>query len=304
MSQLIKRVYDKALLTLAVGGLGLSVGWAWRQQGHIRYLHGEATAPVLSGSAYSAMEWRLPDTAAVAWPKAPAQSQGSEWLYEIFTPPVIYYNTVARSFAVTPPSTLTEPRVAVFGLELLAVKLEPYRLQLMGYFGAPGDYLAAFVSPQSPETLLARPGRRLDQLGLTLKSFAVRKVTVESSEPGPVYDIAAFAVLQDEQTGAEVVLDSRSRKLTDIPLAVFRLPGAAGKSRELHEGDTFTDEGATYRIERISLDPPEVVVARITPGLPVPELRVLRLATQISGTNTKPNPFAQQSPHGVITADQ
>jgi hypothetical protein len=304
MSQLIRSLYDKALLALMVGAVALSLVWSWRQQAGIRQMNGEAIAPDLSGPAYAAPQWHLPEPTITAWPKAPAQSQGSGWLYEIFTPPVIYYNTAARSFAVTPPQYPTEPGGVVFGLELLAVKLEPYRLQLLGYFGAPGDYLAAFVSPQSPETLLARAGRRFDQLGLTLKSFDVRKVTVESSEPGTVYDVAALAVLQDEQTGAEVVLDSRTRKLTDTPLAVFRLPGAPGKSRELHEGDTFDDEGATYRIERIQLDPPEVVVARTAPGLPVPEMRVLRPPAQLAGKTTKPKPLAPQPARGVATTGQ
>lgn len=304
MSQLIQSAYDKILLTLAVSAVGLSVVWVWRQQDGIRYLQGEATAPALSGPAYAVTGWGLPGATVAVWPKAPSQSQGSGWLYEVFTPPVIYYNSLARSFAVSPPSTLTEPGVVVFGLELLAVKLEPYRLQLMGYFGAPGDYLAAFVSPQSPETLLARAGHRFDRLGLTLKSFDVRKVTVESREPGPVYDVAALAVLQDEQSGNEIVLDSRSRKLTDTPLAVFSVPGTAGKSRELHEGDTFADDGATYRIERIQLDPPEVVVARTTPGLPVPEMRVLRPAAPLAGKTTTTNPLAQQPAQGVATTSQ
>jgi len=304
MSQLIKNLYDKALLALMLGAVTVSLIWVWQQKAAVRQLRSEAIAPALAGPAYVASPSNLPAPAPTVWPKAPAQSQGSGWLYEVFTPPVIYYNTAARSFAVTPPQYPTEQGGVVFGLELLAVKLEPYRLQLLGYFGAPGDYLAAFVSPQSPETLLARAGRRFDQLGLTLKSFDVRKVTVESGEPGPVYDVAALAVLQDEQTGAEVVLDSRTRKLTDILLAVFRLPGAPGKSRELHEGDTFADEGATYRIERIQLDPPEVVVARTATGLPVPEMRVLRPSTQLIGKAAKPKSLAPQPAQGVATASQ
>lgn len=304
MSQLIQRAYAKVLLALAVAAAGLSAGWLWRQQVTIRSLQHEATTPVLTGPAYASTVWRLPGSEVAVWPKAPAQSQGSGWLYEVFTPPVIYYNVAARSFAVTLPGILTEPGSVVFGLELLAVKLEPYRLQLLGYFGAPGDYLAAFVSSHSAETLLAREGRRFDQLGLTLKSFDVRKVTVESAEAGPVYDVAALAVLQDEQSGAEVVLDSRTRKLTDTLLAVFKLPGKTGKSQEVHEGDTFADDGATYRIERIQLDPPEVVVARTTPGLPVPEMQVLRPPARLAGKTAKPNPPAPQPAQGVAVTGQ
>jgi len=299
MRQLIKAAYDKLLLALAVGAVVLSGGWLWRQQAEVRGLQGEMIGPILSDPTYTASEWRVSARPVAPWPKASAQSQGGGWLYEVFTPPVIYYNTVARSFSVTPPYIQSEPGGRGFGLELLAVQLEPYRLQLLGYFGAPGDYLAAFVSSRSPETLLAREGRRFDQLGLTLKSFDVRKVTIEGSETGPVYDVAALAVLQDEQTGTEVVLDSRVRKLTDTPLAVFKLPRATGQSSELHEGDTFADDNATYRIERIQLNPPEVVVARTVPGLPVPERQVLRPVAQVAGKSLKPDPFVAQPAQGV-----
>ncbi len=300
MSHPIRHVYDPLLFAVALAAAGLSAGWVWRQQAGLRALQNEPVTPVLTGSAYVATGWPALEATAVVWPKAPAQSQGSGWLYEMFTPPVIYYNPDARSFAVTPPDALAAPEGTGFGLELLAVKLEPYRLQLLGYFGAPGDYLAAFVSPHSPETLLARTGRRFDLLGLTLKSFAVRTVAAESGAAGPVCDVAALAVLQDEQTGAEVVLDSRVRKLTDTPLAVFQLPGVPGPARELHEGDTFAGEGATYRIERIQLDPPEVVVARSAPGLPVPEMRVLRPAAQMAG-NAKPKALAPPPAGSVAT---
>ncbi len=304
MIQLIKSIYDKLVLALAVAAVGLSVGWCWRQRASTRHLLSEPATPVLIGPTYTVTGWRLAEATLSAWPKAPSQSQGSGWLYEVFTPPVIYYNTVARSFAVSPPHFRAEPGGVVFGLELLAVKLEPYRLQLVGYVGAPGDYLAAFVSTSFSETLLAREGRHFAQLGLTLKSFDVRKVTVENSEPGPVYDVAALAVLQDEKTGVEVVLDNRVRKLTDTPLAVFKLRGAADKSRELHEEDTFADDGATYRIERIQIDPPEVVVARTTPDLPVPEMRVLRPSAQFASKTTKLKSLVQQPAKSVAANNQ
>ncbi len=304
MSQRIKGAYAKVVFALAVGWVGCSVALVWREQAAHHALQSEVPSRALSGPDYAPVQWGLPVTPVTSWPKVPAQSQGSVWLYEVFTPPVIYYNPAARSFAVTPPQLLAAaPGGVMLGLELLAVKLEPYRLQLLGYFGEPGDYLAAFGGAQSPETLLARPGRRFDQLGLTLKSFDVRKITIECGEAGPVYDVAALAVLRDEQTGAEVVLDSRTCKLTDMPLAVFKLPGVGGKQRELHEGDTFVDEGATYRIERIQLDPPEVVVARTTPGLPVPEMQVLRPAVQLAAMS-KPKSLVQSLAHGVATTRQ
>lgn len=277
MSELIKTNYDKLLVGLGAGLLAVSGGWMWRHQVDLTRLRHQPVTAELAGAAYPASGWLLPEAMTAAWAKPAAQSQGSGWLYEVFTPPVIYYNTLAKSFTVTPPMNLAEGGVP-FGLELLDVKFEPYRLQLVGYFGEPGDFLAAFVSPNQPETWLARTGRRFDQLGLILKSFDVKKVVVAHTDAWPVYDVAALAVLFDEKSGTEVVLDSRARKLTATPFAVLRLGADGSAPRTLHEGDTFSDDTGSYRIERIQVDPPEVVVARQTPGLPLPETRILRPA--------------------------
>lgn len=287
MSQLIKTNYDKLLVALAAAVLAVSAGWMWSHQVEIARLQHQSVAVELTGAAYALSGLASPETKAAVWAKPAAQSSGSGWLYEVFTPPVIYYNTLARSFTVTPPMNLADGGTP-FGLELVDVRLEPYRLQLAGYFGEPGDYLAAFVSPGQPETLLARSGRHFVQLGLTLKSFDVKKVEVANTDALPVYDVAALAVLLDDKTGEEVVLDSRQRKLTDTPLAVLRLSAPGAVPRTLHEGDTFADDNATYRVERIQLDPPEVVVAKQTPGLPLPETRILRPAGKEGGLAAKP----------------
>lgn len=275
MNRLLKADSHKWLLGLATAIAAASFLWLWRQQGVLRILRAQPVAVHLTGSPYESANLKLPESRGAVWPKASPQSSGQDWLYEVFTPPVIYYNRLARAFSVTPPLYAGEDR-GPFGLELLEVKQEQFRLQLVGYFGAPGDYLAAFTSPSQPETLLARAGRRFDNLGLTLKSFDVGKIIVDHNEPGPVYDVAALAVLADDQTGAEVVLDSRARKYTGVPVAVLKGPAGGGPPRELHEGDTFTDDNTSYRIERVQLDPPEVVVARTTSGLPQPETKVLR----------------------------
>ena len=304
MSALLKSGYDKLLFALGAALLALSGAWLWLHRAELTRLRAEPVATELAAAAYAVSSLPLTETNIMPWPKPMAQTHGGGWLYEIFTPPVIYYNTVAKSFTVTPPLNLADGGVP-FGLELVDVKFEPYRLQLVGYFGGPGDYLAAFVSPDRPETLLARSGRRFEQLGLTLRSFDVKKVEVAHNDPWPVYDVAALAVLLDEKSGAEVVLDSRTRRLTDTPLAVLRLATAGSAPRTLHEGDTFSDDTGTYRVERIQVDPPEVVVARRTPGLPVPETRILRPAGKdgalVAGKPAPPGKFPAPPKTGLAT---
>lgn len=274
MSPFLKNYYHRILLGLAVVGLALSCLWLGQQRAALRRLRSMPVVVPLSGSRYEVAMLLPPEPTDIVWPEPAAQSSGRDWVYEVFTPPAIYYNSRARRLTVAAPILLREGE-APFGVELLAVQPEPYRLQLVGYIGAPGDSRAVLVSPNQPATHLVRAGERVADLGLTLKSFAVQKVLVNHGTAGPVYEIAALAVVRDERTGAEVRLDSRARKYTDTPLAVLQSSTGTGQARELHAGDIFADGSSSYRVERVSLDPPEVSVVRMTPGWPRPESQVL-----------------------------
>lgn len=206
-------------------------------------------------------------TAAALWPLADYRRPAAAVIPREAAPRLVESSVAAPAPA---PAETERP----FDLELLDVKTAPFRLQLAGYFGGPNDYLVAFVSADQPETLLARCGHRIGQLGLTLRSFEVRKVAVAHDDAWPVYEAAGFAVLQDEKTGAEVVLDSR-QNLTGPPQAVLRW----SSDRELcalQEGELIAHGGTSYRIQRIQADPPEVAVVRQAEGAPLPESRVLR----------------------------
>lgn len=294
MIPVFQKHYEKILLGVGAAALLAGAGWAWRQQQALAASRPAVTNPTLRGGAYAATTTPSANDAGTTWRKAPAQSSGAGWVYDLFTPPVIYYNATAHSFAVTPPDSAGREVEVSFGLQLVAVRLEPYRLQLTGYFGSPDDYVAAFAMPGSSEVVLARAGQRFEQLGLTLKSFEVKKVRLDHDDPWPVYDVAGLATLLDERTGTEVVLDSRTRKLTNTLMAVMKLPGR-GKTRELHEGDAWSDGDVTYRVERIQLDPAEVVVARIVPGLPLPEFRTMHPLAANAGRAARPNGGPNQS---------
>lgn len=283
--------HEKLVFALAVLALGLSLLWAQREQAVVQQVHAEPMEPRLVGSTYVQDRVSAPADPKVVWMKPVPSSADDGWLYDLFTPPDVIFDAVAGSFVAARSAGPVSPVEGTsLSLQLLAVKQEAYRLQLAGYFGHADDYLGAFVSSQTAETLLARTGHRFDALGLTLKNFDVRTVLLEENEAGPVYEAAALAVMHDEQTGTEVVLDSRKRLFTDNLLAVFRLPGEAHTSRELREGDSFAIADTVYRIERIQLEPAEVVLSRTAPELPAPELQVLRPLAQ---TVTEPRPTAR-----------
>lgn len=211
--------------------------------------------------------------------KPASQSTGAGWLYELFTPPMVFYNSESASFTVMPPLDSITANTP-FDLELLGVRQEPYRLQLVGYFGERGAYTAIFTALNQPGILRARGGERLEKIGVTLKSFSVNHVRsgAPAKESPAIDEIAAFAELIDHDTGKLVLFDSRTPTFNDTAIAVMRSPAHADVSREVRAGGMFFDGRYTYRIESVQFAPPEVVVSRHEADAPVSETMTLRPA--------------------------
>jgi hypothetical protein len=248
--------------------------WGFREsRAAMRRLSGEPVAVELRGAVHRGEPVPVARSVVANWPKPAPQSGGRGWVYEVFTPPAIYYNALARSFTLSPPGGEAGGALA-FGFELLGVELEPYRLQLAGYYGDSGDLVGAFTSRQVAAPLFGRNGRHFPELRLTLRSIEIQRI--ETGRPGPVpaFEVAAVATLFDEEAGQEVTLDSRAHRLTDVPLARLKL-ASERRPREVREGEEFSDSVATYRVERVQLDPPEVVISRTVAGLPQPETKIL-----------------------------
>jgi hypothetical protein len=212
MSWFFKNNYEKLLVVLAAGVLALSLGWAWRQPRNLPALR-KAVHPV--GFSIKPIQvpglWPARVFERVKWLKAPEQSAGTGWLYELFTPPDIFYDSPRRVFAVALPSQSGAPGAANPAGPSPVAKPGLFPLQLTGYSGTPNNYIVVLVALASGETVLARIGRQFPELGLTLTGFEVEKIPVEHAEPWPVYEVAGFATLRDGRTGAEIVLNTITR---------------------------------------------------------------------------------------------
>ncbi len=201
--------------------------------------------------------------------RLPAVAMGTDDHYALFDSPL------SRAQLTTVlPQVASGENLATQRVELLAVKQEPYRLQLVGYYGVADDYTATFVSPGSPVTLFAREGHRFESLGLVLKKFSVKKLATESSG----FELTACALLWDERAQAQITLVSGVPLLTETSVALLRLGPSAGQLRELRTGDTFQEGAALCRIEHIQMNPAEVVIVRVLPGQALPEKQILKPA--------------------------
>lgn len=258
------------LLVLAsAGGFGTLV---WR---HVGFPAGEVPTVELSSAAYTPRGAEAPAVKTETWAAPVAQSRGREWIYDTFTPPEIFYNVRSKQFTVKPPSGLVEEELLEdFGIELVMVRPEPFRLQMIGYVGGEGSWRGMFQNVLTGEVFLASAGRRIPSLGLAIKSLEVRPQPVRSGESMVTNQRVATAVIRDEKAGSDVVLTHRERQFTGLISAFVAAPGESA-TREVKNGDVFKIGEATYRVEAVKFSPPTLEITKEAPSLTQPDRRVL-----------------------------
>ena len=209
------------------------------------------------------------------WTEPAAQRRGHGWVYDVFTPPSLYYDPRARVLSAMPATEAAQadPAEAAPDLELLAVRRGPFRLQLVGYAGGADDRRGIFANIDTGETVIGREGERLSGQGLTVKSLSLKFPVAGSAGSAGTGDPVATAIVTDESTDEEMVLTNREQCLSGAPVGLFMSRKTPGLRRELREGESLTVNGVNYCIERIELQPPQVVVVSTGPGEIEPRIR-------------------------------
>lgn len=286
---------DKILCAVALLVLVASGTWVGFKRSDVTAIANRPSRVSLDAADYAAAGIDAPAVETKLWPNPAERARSREWVYDVFTPPVIYYNSQSGEFSVTPPViTAVEPEVEPakpFGIELVEVKLNPFRLQLVGYVGGPGNYRGMFENPATQETVLARAGKTFPEMGLTVRSFEVARQRVEIPDSMPVTQMVATAVVVDDRTGEVVQLSTLERRVTGTPSVVLRLSDT-GEEREDKAGAVFVHAGATYRVGAISLTPPSVEVTKESADLPESERQTLTVAATpaLGATAAGPSP--------------
>ena len=292
------RPIDEILLG-ASGVLFLGLG-AWTLFGGT----GDASPPELPApgpnATHHAAALSNPESAPEIWAAPKVPEGASEWLFDVFTPPVIYYDIENQEFSVTPPDSGmggARAESAPFGLELVEVKRTPYRIQLVGYVGSEGDYIATFEDVDAGETFLARPGRPVEGPGIVVLSLRVEKVREQLGGGSTVHDTRATAVIRDLRQDREVTLVQKTRFMNDVPTAVFRVPGAFARRIEGKRGETLTVGDARYTVGLVTLEPPAAEVTLELVAESRMEVRRLEPATLIEPVLQPSAPRFQFPPH-------
>lgn len=237
-------------------------------------------APTAGGppAAYAVSGLTAPTVLTSDWKAPGPQSAGGKWLFQVFTPPRIYYAN--GEFVVDTPGIIVPPPPP-FGVELVAIKPDHFRLQVVGFYIQNGVAVGTFTNMQTGDTFLGQAGLVVPDLDLTIRDFAIKEAPVPGLPPdNDLTEPAGFANVVDGKTGAVTLLTSQVRVMNGPPFVVFKI-NAGDRLGELiqdvKEGGTFKVGDSTYTIGETKVSPLQAVVTKVSPAIKdgTPDTRTL-----------------------------
>ncbi len=293
----ISELFDKLVLLLAMllfTWVGVTAIFEVRKLDSIA----GQSRPLLSELKVNApiYEATAPKVEAVTWKPAESQSRGDAWVFDVFTPPVIYYDPSSREFAVTPPSMkpIDSPdnEWAAFDIELIEVRLRPYKLQLVGYAGEKGSYVAYFENTATGAILLLKEGQENVELGVRLTSFQEQQIETTSEEDDtPIVQSVGVARIADYASGQKMSLTNLETKMfSELEAKVRLLP--AGAIRYVEVGTRLELESGDYIIEDLSAEPQEAMITKVSKD---GDRRISRTLTPAPVSDIQPRGSRQES---------
>ncbi|GAB5559559.1 MAG: hypothetical protein SynsKO_12060 [Synoicihabitans sp.] len=211
--------------------------------------------PLLSAEAVVSPEWTDPALGA----------SSEDWVFDVFTPPVIYYDRESGRFSVSPPEmTAPDPDDVLgspFGVSLVQVVRQPFRLQLVGYSGTQEDPLGIFADQLSGDGIVARAGHSFGGLDLELRTLVVRREDLIVPESMPLREIVAVGEVWDKREQRLIRLSSAHEAWRDRPVAEIRLE-ATGELRTVEVGNRIETPAGTFEFTGIFASPDTVTVVK------------------------------------------
>lgn len=268
---------------LAIGGafvLG-ACAWAFLQQSDISALNTPVQAP-MGGSVYEPSALSVGATESRSWASPAPQSAGEKWLYDVFTPPKIYYNVQTKKFVVEPPVWVAKDTTddlpvveqpITFGVELARVEQPLFRLQLVGYVGEGANARGTFEDQSTKQIIFGTTGKKLPDLNLEIVRFSAERRRTKVAGETEIVDTVATATVRDTVSGVETNLDVKARTPEGPIHAVLKLDD--GTERSVASGETFTIGSNSYLVGVIDSAIPSVVVTKSGGDLEAPETQTL-----------------------------
>jgi hypothetical protein len=199
------------------------------------------------------------------WEEPLVQSAGGDWIFDVFTPPIIFFNPHTSEFTLTPP--LARPVEPPFGIELVRVDRPLYRLQYAAHVGEEGRFLIEVHDLENERWVRARQGQALEDADARIVRFSVERVRVSSDDPGQTAFVEdrVRLVIFDERLGEEVTLTREPRydegflvEVRDVSGTIHAFP---------RSGPLVLPTGEFHLVDLVP-EPPSIRVERRTPDSP------------------------------------
>ena len=313
----MKNYYDKVLFLLGLIVLGIGVGIFFQKGGTPKPAH---IAPVkLTGDKYTNIDKPEFPTPNPLWEGPPDQGEDRNdpgWIYSIFTPPKIWWET-GTGWIVQAPNPPGPP--PPFGIHLVKAAQELYRVQVQGISGAGDkDDIINFSDEDDGNDFSLKVGEED-----TLHQIKVLDMTVPDQSVGAhgIVSNAATVTILDERTSQNVTLTQGvlySPTGNRYYILQFDDPFPSQEWKVTAEGDSKEFPGNTpgfnlpdpikFVVDKLDFDTPSVTVERQTKNkrhVDVPPIqRVLTLpdtstplpeATKTSETKTPTRSYSAPS---------
>lgn len=212
---------------------------------------------------------------AVVWGQ-PTPQGGPNWIFDIFTPPVIYYNEDSGTFTVTPPFRNALPVKESFELELREISKVPFRFQLVSYAGAPGNYILTLENLDSHKDVFCVPNETLAAFGIRVLDFVEeRKVAVSTREgTTEAFDFVGEVTVEDQRTGEQYSLLHNKITYLKNPLAHFAAFG--GLDIVLSTGESWDSGHGRYTVRGIDSTTQSATVEKTSPDVGDKVVKILQ----------------------------
>ncbi len=266
---MLRKYYDKIIFTIALLFLiGCTVVFFQTGEELVAELDTDLP-PVENVESYEMTPHEEIELDLATWGEARSQSAGDAWVYDIFTPPRIFYHEVEDRFDVQPPGPVDPDEVEI-EIEFVGFEEEPYRIQLTGYIGSEENPRINLDDLESGQMIMTRKDRELPEFDIEIRGFSVRREQMDG-----VVSRVAEAVVFDRRTGEEVVLLEEEVKYLDEPAIVVRTTEDPPRTINARPGEGFDVGEHLYRVEEYTVDPPEIVVTKSSPDRDGPRRRTL-----------------------------
>lgn len=253
---MLRKNYDKIIFTLTLLVLiGFSAVFFQRGEQIAAELDTEIP-PVRNVYDYEMTREENIEIETITWGGPGPQSSGVDWVYDIFTPPEIFYHEAQDRFDVRPPGPVDEDAV-VAEVEFVGFEEEPYRIQLTGHAGRDDDPLIFFQDREAGGVLSARTNQDVPEADMEVRSF-----TVHRRDTDGVVTRVSEVVIYDRRTGEEVLLEEEETKYLDEPAIVVSTNETPPRTINARPGEAFDVGDFSYRVENYTVDPPEINITK------------------------------------------